>query len=183
MKQTLLLIWGLCMFLALRAQDTTLTSTPDIEVKEVNVLAHSPRKATIMSAVLPGLGQAYNRKYWKIPILYAGLGTCVFFIRDNNQNFQLYKDAYIAELDDDPTTINTTPYNSSQLNELQETYRRWRDISYMSLAAVYVLNLIDANVDAHLFYFDVDEDLSFQVLPYALPSAGVNAGLSFVVNF
>ncbi len=177
------MLFLLCSFLALRAQDSTLTDAADIQVKDVNVLEHSPQKATIMSALLPGLGQAYNKKYWKIPIVYVGMGTCVYFIRDNNKNFQYFKDAYIAELDDNPTTINETLYSASQLDEIQETYRRWRDISYMSLAGVYLLNLLDANVDAHLFYFDVDEDLSFHILPYTLPSAGVKAGLSLVVNF
>lgn len=144
---------------------------------------HSPRKATLYSAVLPGLGQVYNKKYWKVPIVYAGLGTCVYFISRNNSKFQEYKDALVAELDGDPTTLNTTIYTAGQLDQLQDTYRSWRDLSWIFLAGVYVLNILDANVDAHLFYFDVSKDLSMHVQPYLSPSARVNTGLSLILNF
>lgn len=155
-------------------QDTLLVANP---------MSHSPVKATIMSAALPGLGQIYNKKYWKVPIVYAGLGTCVYFIHRNNQSFQKYKDALIAEEDGDPTTVNTTGFNSFQLNELQDTYRSWRDLSWIILAGVYVLNIIDANVDAHLFYFDVDKDLSLELRPYFGNTARINSGVSLFLNF
>jgi hypothetical protein len=144
---------------------------------------HSPRKATILSAVLPGAGQAYNRKYWKMPIVYAGMGTAAYFIYFNNQQFQLYKDALIADLDGDPNTVNTIGFTTSQLDQLQETYRRWRDLSWFALAGVYVLQIIDANVDAYLFYYDVSDDLSLRILPSAVMAARPNAGLTLTLKF
>lgn len=142
-----------------------------------------PRKATLLAAVLPGSGQIYNKKYWKAPIVWGGMALCVYFIADNTKNYNTYSTAYIAELDGDPNTINTTVYNVVQLDQLQETYRRWRDLSYVSLAAVYLLQILDANVDAHLFYFDVNENLSMQVTPWIHPNMNRTAGLSLNFNF
>lgn len=136
-----------------------------------------------MAAVLPGSGQIYNKKYWKAPIVWGGIGLCVYFIQDNTKNFNTFSKAYIAEVDGDPNTVNTTEYNGAQLDQLQETYRRWRDLSYVSLAAVYLLQMLDANVDAHLFYFDVNEDLSMQVTPWLKPNFERSAGLSLNFNF
>lgn len=147
------------------------------------VHVHSVRKATLMSTALPGLGQAYNRKYWKMPIVYAGLATCGYFIHDNARNHRFYRDNLIAELDGDPTTINTTGASASQLRLIVDDYRRWLDLSVIATALVYALNIIDAHVDAHLFDFDVSDDLTFQIHPTALPTDRVNAGVRLVINF
>ncbi len=147
------------------------------------VYVHSVRKATLMSTALPGLGQGYNRKYWKIPIVYAGLATCGYFIHDNARNHRFYRDNLIAELDGDPTTINTTGAPASQLRPVVEQYRQWLDLSVIATALVYALNIIDAHVDAHLFDFDVSDDLTFQIHPTALPTDRVNAGVRLVINF
>lgn len=144
---------------------------------------HSVRKATLMSTALPGLGQAYNRKYWKIPVVYAGLATCGYFIRDNAQNHRFYRDNLIAELDNNPATINTSGESVNNLRQLVDDYRRWLDLSVISLAVVYALNIIDAHVDAHLFDFDVSDDLTFQIHPTAVPTDRVNAGVRLVINF
>jgi hypothetical protein len=121
-----------------------------------NMQPHSPLKATCYSALLPGLGQGYNKKYWKIPIVYAAMGTAVGFIIVNNNNYQYYKRQYIASADGDPSTIPAI--EASNLFEIQEQYHRWRDVSYMFLGAAYVLQLIDANVDGHFFYYDISKD-------------------------
>ncbi len=163
--------------------DSVAQSQAEADSSSLNFLSHSPKKATLMSAALPGLGQVYNKKYWKVPIIYAGIGTCVYFIHRNNQKFQLYKDALVAESDSDPLTINDTGFSSFQLNELQGTYRSWRDLSWIILTGVYILNILDANVDAHLFYFDVGKDLSLQVHPYIGNTARINSGLSLILNF
>lgn len=141
------------------------------------------RRATIMSAVLPGLGQGYNKKYWKIPIVYAGLGTCGYFIKQNTDSLNHFRAALVAEQDDDPTTINDTGYTGSTLEDVVDTYNRWRDISWICLGAVYVLQIIDANVDAHLNQFDVNENLSLDFLPYFNPTRHNSAGITLTLNF
>lgn len=144
---------------------------------------HSIRKATILSAVLPGAGQAYNKKYWKMPIVYGGMGACIYFISWNNKEYKFYRDGLIAEIDGDPTTTNDTGFSSNALSQGMEQHRKWLDISWMSLAGVYVLQILDANVDAHLFHFDVGDDLSFDVHPSLIPSHRVNPGLTLTMKF
>lgn len=144
---------------------------------------HSVRRATVMSTVLPGLGQAYNKKYWKVPIVYAGIGTCVYFIADNTKNYRYFRDALIAETDNDPLTINPTGSSAANIRPVMEQYRQWLDLSYISLALVYALNIIDAHVDAHLFYFDVGEDLQASIHPAAILTPRPNPGIRLTINF
>jgi hypothetical protein len=179
-----ILLCALCLVIGnstLWAQVSIEADTLPKPMEQVHV--HSVRKATLMSTALPGLGQAYNRKYWKIPVVYAGLATCGYFIRDNARNHRFYRDNLIAELDNNPATINTTGATAIQLRPVVDQYRRWLDLSVISLAVVYALNIIDAHVDAHLFDFDVSDDLTFQIHPTALPTDRVNAGVRLVINF
>jgi hypothetical protein len=129
---------------------------------------HNPKLATIMSAVLPGAGQVYNRKYWKTPIIWAGIGACGYFIRSNHLFYKDYKDALIQRND---TSIKEPDkyfeiYSTDQLITLQDQYRQNRDLLIIAASLVYVLNIVDALVDAHLFSFDVSDDLSFNWQPY-----------------
>lgn len=142
---------------------------------------HSPKKATLYSAILPGLGQAYNKKYWKIPIIYIGFGTIGYFINWNNDNYQFNKKAYRHLTDDDETTNafmeieavkyydldNPTSRNNFKdgLQKRQDYYRRNRDLLIISMVGFYGLNLIDASVDAHLFNFDISDDLTLNWQP------------------
>lgn len=128
---------------------------------------HSPRTASLLSAALPGAGQVYNRKYWKAPIAWAGLGACAYFIQENTHSFRRYKDAYLAIVDGDPATADEFGgrYSADQVLKVADTYRRWRDISWICLGAVYVLNVVDASVDAHFVRFDVGPDLSAGLAP------------------
>lgn len=143
---------------------------------------HSPRKATLFSAVLPGLGQAYNKKYWKIPIVYAGLGVSIYFLQDNIRQINYFKQSYRNETDPDPNTINDSGYSETTLQELVSQHKRWRDFSYIGLVAVYLLNIIDASVDAHLFYFDVSQDLSMSVRPSLQFTAQPSPGLTLCLK-
>ncbi|MGO2402244.1 MAG: DUF5683 domain-containing protein [Mesonia sp.] len=124
--------------------------------------ALAPAKAAFYSAVLPGLGQAYNKSYWKIPIVYAGLGAGVYFYTFNNREYNRFRDAYKRRLagytDDEFQDILT----DKTLIDAQKQFRRQKEMSVLAMAALYVLNIIDANVDAHLRQFNVDEDLSLQ---------------------
>ncbi len=125
------------------------------------------RKATIMSACLPGLGQIYNRKYWKAPVIYAALGGLGYWGVTNQIKYKYYSTNLRAANDDDPNTVNSTLYNSDQLITQKKYYQKYRDISIMLGALVYLINIIDANVDAHLRTFDISDDLSLQVNPYS----------------
>lgn len=148
--------------------------------------SHSPRSAALMSAVLPGLGQVYNKKYWKVPILYAGFGATLYSIKVNNDRYVRYRDAYRLRVDNDPATVDNYPqYSDENLITLKDFYRRNRDLSYIITAGIYLLNIVDASVDAHLFTFDVSDDLSLNVSPSVMmgwrgmPGSGLAIRASF----
>jgi hypothetical protein len=144
---------------------------------------HSPRKATIYSAILPGLGQIYNKKYWKVPLIYIGFGTIGYFINWNNENYQLFRIGYDHLTDNNPETqdylkieaVRRNNYNLDNLTEFnnlktalskqQDYYRRNRDLLFISIVGFYGLNIIDASVDAHLFDFDISDDLTLKWEP------------------
>lgn len=144
---------------------------------------HSPTKATILSAVLPGAGQIYNHKYWKAPIAWAGLGVSYWFIQENSKEYRRYKDAYLAVVDGDPSTVDEFEgsLSSSQLLDATDTYRRWRDISYIAFGMVYILNVVDATVDAHFVRFDVGRDLSLNLGPSIEMAAQGHAGVGLAL--
>ncbi|MDP4186917.1 MAG: DUF5683 domain-containing protein [Bacteroidota bacterium] len=160
------------------------TQTDTIQPKNV----HSPAKASLMSAILPGLGQAYNKKYWKIPILYGGIGTLIYYIRLNNREYNKYENSYIALTNPQPgysDAFNGTK-SSDELKFYKEYYRRWRDLSWIILSGTYVLNIIDATVDAHFFNFEISDDLSLKISPSILPipnMATPSLGITCSINF
>ena len=140
----------------------------------------SPRKAAILSATLPGLGQIYNKKYWKIPIIYAGLLTSAYYINDNNVQYKRYKDAYLKRLDNNQDNDDFVgEYSSGDLLILKDFYRRNREISILCFVGTYIINVLDASVDAHLFDYDISEDISLQITPTS--TANFN-GLSLTLN-
>lgn len=146
---------------------------------------HSAKKATLYSTALPGLGQAYNKKYWKIPIVYAGFGAMTYFFTINNSRYLKFKKALTLRYDNDPTTVDNYEgeYNDQSLIEYQDYYRRNRDLSVIGFALFYVLNIVDASVDANLYYFDVSDDLSLQWSPALLPAASFASGISLKLKF
>ncbi|MDH4403485.1 MAG: DUF5683 domain-containing protein [Flavobacterium sp.] len=130
-----------------------------LKYKEINPLA--PAKAAFYSAVLPGLGQAYNKKYWKIPLVYAGIGAGLYYYNINSNKFNSYRDAYkrrLAGYRDD----NYQYLDDSRLITAQQFYQRNRDLSLLVAVSFYVLNILDANIDAHLMQFNVNDKLSFR---------------------
>ncbi|MGD1845600.1 MAG: DUF5683 domain-containing protein [Salibacteraceae bacterium] len=170
-------------------EQTSSEDQPAVVVAEDTLMGKSPAKAALYSALLPGLGQAYNGKYWKIPIVYAGMGTSIFFILDNRKNYIDFRDAYIAEIDSCPETVSTLNplFTTTALRERADQYRQWMELSYIITAGIYVLNIVDASVDAHLSTFDVSDDLSLRVMPGVFPTMvgsdrmymGVNLRLNF----
>lgn len=177
----LFFILGNVAVFAQAEKNVVLVAKDTIKSNEIDPL--TPAKAAFYSAVLPGLGQAYNKKYWKIPIVYGAIGTSLYFYLDNNKKYHNYRDAYKRRLegyfDDDYTYLDNT-----RLIAGQKFYQRNRDLSALFIVAFYALNIIDANVDAALLQFNVDENLS--VKPVIYPNdvtLKTNVGLTFNYNF
>ncbi len=175
------------------------------------VVLHSPRRASMYSAVIPGLGQAYNKKYWKIPIIYTGFGVMGYFIYSNSLNYNKYKQGLIDFSDGDENTnsylnfigpgldpgrfdpsLGSPDYSPSdeawfkeQLENNMNYYRRYRDLSVILTFAWYALNIIDATVDGYLFSYDMNEDLSVQLDPqlFYLPDNMNALGLQLRFSF
>ena len=163
-----------------------------------------PKRALWLGLVLPGAGQIYNRKFWKLPIIYGGIVGCMYAMTWNNQMYHDYSQAYMDIMDNDPSTASYNQFmhlgakitneNISRYQDLfkrrKDRYRRWRDMSFFVLAGVYALSVIDAYVDASLSEFDISNDLSLRVEPaiintdyqrHLLRSGGI--GLHCSLNF
>ena len=135
------------------------------ENQEYDPLA--PSRAAFYSAVVPGLGQAYNRKYWKIPVIYAGMATGVYFYIQNDKDYDRFRNAYKRRLagftDDEFYGDGTSPaISNDRLITAQRTAQKNKDVSIIVSLAFYLVNIVDANVDAHLKQYNVTEDLSVQ---------------------
>ncbi len=169
---------------AMSKQSLTLEDTAVVKKYKRDWTTWRPdvKKAMWLALVLPGAGQIYNRKYWKLPIFYGGMVGCVYAMTWNNQMYHDYAQAYIDIMDDDPTTESYTQFlhlgktindsNKSRYQELfrkrKDRYRRWRDLSFFVMVGVYAVSVIDAYVDASLSEFDISEDLSMSVAPTIL---------------
>jgi hypothetical protein len=149
--------------------DTTFVELPDsIKAKE-----HSPTRATLMSTCLPGLGQIYNKKYWKVPVIYAGLGVMAYFIYTNADLYIDYKCAYIESSYKNMNGSYSNlvqKYSAQDLLSAREYYRRNLEISILLTTVWYALNILDATVDAHLYTFNINENLTMKVEPALLPA-------------
>jgi hypothetical protein len=165
-----------------------------------------PYKATMMAVVFPGLGQVYNRKYWKIPVVYAGFGALFYSVGYNSSKYNEYMKAYqdftdvIPQTDSyldvipstvDPSTYDpvlypesavpaNTSYWQDRLLQGVDYYRRYRDLSYIGIAGWYLVSILDANVDASLFNYDINDNLDIAVFPMqiSLPGGYLGAGLN-----
>ena len=148
-----------------KQKEFTFKDRPTEKNNYYNPLA--PAKAAFYSAVLPGLGQIYNKRYWKVPIVYLGIGTSIYFYKLNNDDYNRFRNAYKRRLagytDDEFWGNGTTPIVSSdRLEDAQKTAKRNKDLSIAVAVAFYLLNIIDANVDAHLRQFNVNNDLTLE---------------------
>jgi hypothetical protein len=186
------------------AQDTISTVTP----KKHHFKAE-PLKATMLAVALPGAGQVYNRKFWKIPVVYAGFGALFYTAGFNSRNYTTYMQAYqdftdvIPQTDSYRSLIPADPvdydpvlhpdtYDPSQasyyedgLLRMVDYYKRYRDLSYIGIAAWYLLSILDANVDASLFDFDVTDNLDITLAPaiLSLPGGYTGAGMSASIKW
>lgn len=166
-----------------------------VEKKRINPLA--PSKAAFYSAVLPGLGQIYNKKYWKVPIVYGALGTGIYVYSFNNTEYDRFREAFkrrragftddeFFDINGDGNPDGMPDVSESALQDAQERFQRDRDLALLITIVLYALNVIDANVDAHLKQYNVDEDLVFDIKPYIDLNpidANPNFGLGMVVKF
>ncbi len=184
MRFLLVLVFGIFSF-ALHAQESTKSIVK--KPAQDSTHKHSPKKAALFSAIIPGAGQIYNRKYWKVPVLAAGAGALVYSFQFNQKNYSLFKTELINRQTGSPE-INSELNNltDANLNELQDFYRRNRDLTVVGMALLYALNVLDATVDAHLFDFNVNEDLSMHIRPqsiYSSISSSPFAGVGLTLNF
>lgn len=156
-----------------------------IHQKKDSAKMHSPRKATIRSAIIPGWGQAYNKKYWKIPIVYAALGTAAGFFIYNNKEYISSRDAYRNLMDGDDTNNYLIDPKFSQVDpeavrQYRIAIRQYVDYSVLAFIVLWGLNVVDATVDGHLKAFEVSENLSMHINPAYNPvSKQANVGLVF----
>lgn len=206
----------------IKADSSRIEATADSTVRSVMLAADSlpkpaqikmefkpdPKKAVLM-ALVPGLGQIYNRKFWKLPIVYGGLMGCMYAVTWNNRNYQDYSTAYKDIMMDaeepnrpveefhtswqdflgvgyDPKEWVTNTNFQTQLKNRKDYYRRYRDLSIIITVGVYALSIIDAYVDAQLFDFDISPDLSMHWEPSVTPqtayssrSYGLNCSIKF----
>lgn len=183
----IILLQLLCFGQNIIAQDTMFVSRP---VKRE--FKAEPFRATMLATALPGLGQIYNRKYWKVPFVYAGFGGLVYAVGFNTTQYNRFMKGY-QDLTDksaetvsyidiiknvDPATYDpvTHPgafaYYKERMLRQVDYFRRYRDLSYIGIAAWYLFTILDANVDASLFDYDVKDDLELKVAPGLVPVAG-----------
>lgn len=164
--------------------DTLRKSDKNTEIKDISL--KDPKKASLYSAILPGAGQFYNEKYWKVPIVYAGFGTLIYFIDRNTKYYKDLKQGLIDYPDIDLKYFDNS-LTEDQLTRGKDIYKRYREMSYIFTAGFYILQIIDATVDAHLFNWDVGPDISLRLEPATIGAPytsynntfGVRACLSF----
>lgn len=191
-------------------QDTLKLSDSIIVGKKMKVLRDwstwrpDPKRALWLALVIPGGGQIYNRKYWKLPIFYGGFVGCIYALRWNGQMYKDYSQAYLDIMDDDPRTASYNQFlhlgmkidqsNMERYKQIfksrKDQYRRWRDLSFFCLLGVYAISVIDAYVDAEMSNFDISRDLSMKVRPTVMstntssnPLVSSSVGVQCSLNF
>jgi len=144
-----------------------------------------PRKAILYAAVLPGMGQAYNKKYWKMPIVYGGFLVLTSFAISYNNLYEKYKNELFYMLDDPSITTSPSGYTKEQLRSVIDTYRRQRDYFIILDGFMYILQLVDAHVDAHLKEFDLNPQLKVTLQPSVQQNylTGRTSGISLTLKF
>ncbi len=183
-----LLVISVCLSNSLRGQSLN----DSVEVKK-----HSPKKATWLS-LFPGAGQIYNKKYWKLPIVYAGFGVTGYYAFWNRAEYLKYNEAYVCKINEvdegDCQMELALKYDEEKLKTFRDYYRRNMELSFILMGVWYVLQILDATVDAHLYYWNVDENLSVRLEPIIqqpifapspnIPNRNISHnGLKISVNF
>lgn len=192
----------------LQAADSA-AQKPKFKVKDMKPFKPNPNRAVLYS-IVPGLGQIYNRAYWKLPIVYGGFMGCLYAITWNNKNYKDYSNAYLTLMYDvehnrdnpdawnkawvdiakkngrDPESFITSTALQDNIKRRKDYFRRYRDLSIIITAGVYAICMIDAYVDAQLFDFDISPDLSLRVEPAVTPKTSFSDrsyGLNCSIKF
>jgi hypothetical protein len=164
--------------------------TPDSTAVTVTDTMHSVKKAVIFSAVLPGAGQVYNhlampkgqkKAFWKVPLIYAGLGAAGYFLVQNNTLKKDLRAEYDSRQDGNVPSEQFQQYDDAGILQLYAIHRTRRDLSILALGVVYILNVVDAGVEAHFVHFDVSDNLSMSFHPVLMPN--YSPGLGLRLNF
>ena len=186
----LLLFFGLFFSQEIKPFDTIKTEKQVVEeIEKANVSTiqkYNPTKAGLYSAVFPGLGQYYNKKYWKIPIVWGAVGTGAGIIVYNDKQYRRYRTAFLAELNGQPHEFDDLPYvDATVLGNTQDRAKRQRDYAIAITGVLYILNIVDAVVDAHLYDQKKDPDLAIKptIIYDDLGVANGKAGLSLSFRF
>ena len=166
-------------------QDTLIIAANEAIEVITDTLENRPNTAALYSAALPGLGQAYNKKYWKIPIVWGGFAAFGYFINWHNEQYQFYRRNLIYAIEGDPDYPNETNLDVATLRSGRDFYRRNRDQLALYGILFYLVQIVDAHVDAHLIEFDVNQDLSARIQPNFIPlqTGGGNLTLSIKFTF
>lgn len=185
-----------CVF-SLWAQDNQTAPTdsgrinlPNISLQDQQAMRwgepYTPRKAGLLSAAMPGLGQIYNQSYWKLGLVYGAVAGAGYYSYLLNDRYAFLRSSLFAAIDNDPLTINDSGFSEAQLRSLSDRYRRDRDLSYIILGFVYLLNIAEAHIDAHLKDFNLEDDImasrtGIQVRPLVVSQPGYSGvGIRFV---
>jgi hypothetical protein len=204
-----LLVHLVCFLQLTLAQDTLRTAKAETKVKKV--FKADPTRATMLAVAFPGLGQIYNRKYWKVPFVYAGFGGLIYSVTFNATTYNTYMKAlqdftdavpetqsYLTLLKySDPTTYDPVLYpETAKISETEwykermlkgiDYYKKYRDLSYIGFAVWYLVTILDANVDASLYNYDISDNLNLTLTPVQMPQpgqAGMGLNLCLRVTF
>ncbi len=167
-----------------------------VEAYDFSQKVHSPHKASFYAAILPGLGQIYNKKYWKVPLIYGGIAGVAYGIHFNSKYYKDYRRAYRDFIVRDPNNTSylqfvppgisieeNSAWFQNALKNKKNYYKRYRELSYIGLGLIYVAQIIDATVDAHFFNFDISDDLSLNIQPALIAPQSEHSGVGFQFNF
>jgi hypothetical protein len=171
-----------CSLMSFKALGQEIVAEQDTVV-EKSKADRTVKRATIFSVVIPGSGQIYNKKYWKAPIVWAGMGAFSYFAYDNNHEFLRYKNAFLLRQDGGVDEFSDILNDDGLINEM-DRWRRYRDLNLIGALLFYVVQIVDANVDASLADFDVSNDLSLRISnPGVRIGNPQSMGLTLSLNF
>jgi hypothetical protein len=175
---TCILYAGVCLF---AVRPVSAQETDSASVKQVTK-THNPNKAVIMSAIIPGLGQVYNKKYWKVPIIYGAGGAFVHYLGYYQDKYSKFRTALATGEAGQKFVIDGREYDFESLKRGQDYYRRFRDINAFGISFIYFLNIVDAMIDADFFYYDVSDDLTMHIQPAVFNNPGAASSIGLQIN-